>query len=267
MELRIVLNLILGVILIPGLVAQSSNAPASSAESKPAQAVQNSSAPASPVEAKQPNPDSIASGKNPPDISLPPEFVNQPRFSERNPRYQIRANDVIDLTFAFAPEFNQTVTVQPDGFVALREVGDVHVQGMTVPQLTTTLRDTYAKILADPVIGVVLKDFEKPYFTAGGQVQKPGRYDMRGSTTLTDALMMAGGFNDAAKHSDVLLYRRASNDLVYVKSFNVKKLLTAGTHSEDVFLQPGDMVYVPKSASGKIREWVRVTIGIRPTTW
>src|SRR5205807_719649 len=106
--------------------------------------------------------------------------------------------------FELSPEFNQTaVTVQPDGFISLRAVGDIKVDGQTVPVLTQTLKTAYSKILHDPIISVVLKDFEKPYFIADGQLGRPGKYDLRGSVTLTEAIAMAGGFNDSAKHSQV----------------------------------------------------------------
>src|SRR5271170_1079086 len=86
-------------------------------------------------------------------------------FQQRTPRYRIEAGDSFDLTFELSPEFNQTaVGVQPDGFVTLRGVGDLKVAGQTVPELTQTLRTAYSKILNDPLISVVLKDFEKPYF-------------------------------------------------------------------------------------------------------
>jgi len=79
----------------------------------------------------------------------------------------------MDLFFEFSPEFNQTVNVQPDGFISLRGIGDVHVSTQTVPQLISTLQIAYSKILSKPAISVLLKDFESPYFTATGQVGHP----------------------------------------------------------------------------------------------
>src|SRR2546422_4692497 len=99
------------------------------------------------------------------------------KFGERNPRYKIAPGDVFDVNFELSPEFNQTVTVQPDGFISLRGIGDVHVTGDTVPELTESLRQSYSKILSEPLISVLLKDFEKPYFVADGQVGKPGKYE------------------------------------------------------------------------------------------
>lgn len=182
--------------------------------------------------------------------------ANQTGFQERNPRYQLRKGDSFDLDFAFSPEFNQTVAVQPDGYVTLKGVGSLLVEGLTVPELTETIRAAYAGILHDPVVTVALKDFEKPYFIAAGQVGRPGKYDLRSDLTLTQAVAIAGGFTDAAKHSQVLLFRRVSQDLVEARLLNVKKMLQARDLREDVYLRPGDMLFVPQNTISKIQRYL-----------
>jgi polysaccharide biosynthesis/export protein len=178
---------------------------------------------------------------------------NEPLFQSRTSRYKIAPGDSFDLNFELSPEFNQTgVAVQPDGFVTLRGVGDIKVQGQTVPELTQTLRTAYSKILNDPIISVVLKDFEKPYFVADGQVGKPGKYDLRGEITLTQAVAIAGGFTEASKHSQVLLFRRVSDQWMEAKIINVKKMEKSGSLKEDPLLHPGDMLFVPKNTLSKI---------------
>lgn len=179
-----------------------------------------------------------------------------PNFQQRYPRYKLEFGDQFDVSFELSPEFNQTVTVQPDGYITLRGAGDVQVAGQTVPQLTETLRQAYAKILKDPVISVVLKDFEKPYFIADGQVSKPGKYELRGDTTLTQAIAMAGGFQDTAKHSQVLLFRRVNSEWVSAKIFNVKEMEKKGNLHEDPYLHPGDMLFVPKNRFSKVRPFI-----------
>jgi polysaccharide export outer membrane protein len=178
-------------------------------------------------------------------------------FQQRTPRYRIEAGDSFDLTFELSPEFNQTaVGVQPDGFVTLRGVGDLKVAGQTVPELTQTLRTAYSKILNDPLISVVLKDFEKPYFVAGGQVAKPGKYDMHGQVTVTQAIEIAGGFQSSAKHSQVMLFRRVDDQWTEAKLIDVKKMEKNGNLNEDPFLHPGDMLIVPKNTMSKIDRFI-----------
>src|SRR5262245_46359852 len=81
-----------------------------------------------------------------------------PTLQERYPRYRVHAGDVLDVNFPFTPEFNQTVTVQPDGFINLRGLGDMHVQDKSTPQVVEIVRKAYSKILRDPDVTVELKD-------------------------------------------------------------------------------------------------------------
>ena len=182
----------------------------------------------------------------------------RPALHQRYPRYRIRSSDVIDLTFRFTPEFNQEVTVQPDGYIQARGLqNDVYVQGLTVAEMMTALQKAYANILNQPEISATLKDFDRPYFVAGGFVGKPGKYDLRGTTTATQAVAIAGGFSDGAKNSQVVLFRKSnSDDWVEVKVLNLKEVLKGKKLNEDTVLQPGDMLYVPKSTWSKIEKFL-----------
>jgi len=183
---------------------------------------------------------------------------SRPALQKRGWRYQLRPGDVLDINFPFTPEFNQSASVQPDGYITLRGVGDLHVEGLTKPEVTKTLLSAFGKFLHDPVIVVELKDFEKPYFIAGGELSRPGKYELRGDTTVTQAVAMAGGFRDTAKHSQVVLFRKVSNDWAEAKIINVKKMMHDGKLAEDIHLQPGDMLFVPKSAFSKFKPFIPV---------
>jgi polysaccharide export outer membrane protein len=187
------------------------------------------------------------------------EAAERPELHRRNPRYQLCKDDVLQLSFVLTPEFNQTVTVQPDGFITLVGVGDLHVEGQTVPDVTQSIQAAYAKTLHSPILTVRLIDFEKPYFVAGGEVGHPGKFELRGDTTLVQAVAIAGGFTEASKHSQVWLFRRVSNDWVETKQFDLKKMLKVGNLSEDAHLRPGDMLYVPKNTLSKVKRFIPIT--------
>jgi polysaccharide biosynthesis/export protein len=198
---------------------------------------------------------SVASAGDP-NANVPAGSAAAPQLQTRHQRYKIGSGDTFDVNFELSPEFNQTVTVQPDGFITLRGVGDIIVAGQTVPELSQTLKQAYGKILNDPQIVIMLKDFEKPFFIADGQVGHPGKYDLRGDVTVTEAVAIAGGFTEAAKHSQVLLFRRVSDEWVEAKIINVKKMLKDGNLHEDLHLHPGDMVVVPKNTLSKIQRYI-----------
>jgi polysaccharide export outer membrane protein len=201
-----------------------------------------------------PSPGGIAQGDTIDQASRP--TPSDTGLHKRNWRYRINPSDTLELSFAHTPEFNQIVTVQPDGYISLRDVGDVQAEGQTLPELTESIKAAYSKILQDPVISINPKDFEKPYFTVGGQVGKPGKFDWRSDVTLTQAIAIAGGFTDAAKHSQVLLFRRVSDQWTEARIINVKKMMSSRDLQEDPDLKPGDMLFVPKNALSKIKPFL-----------
>jgi protein involved in polysaccharide export with SLBB domain len=52
----------------------------------------------------------------------------------RHPQYRLRKSDVVEIRFTFSPEFDQTATVLPDGFLGLKTVGDVFAEGLSVAE-------------------------------------------------------------------------------------------------------------------------------------
>jgi polysaccharide biosynthesis/export protein len=185
--------------------------------------------------------------------------TERPTLQQRDPRYRICASDVIALAFPMTPEFDQTQTVQPDGFVSLMGVGDVHLQGLTTRESVDTVRAAYSSVLNDPIVTIELKEFNKPYFIVGGQVSKPGKYDLRGYTTAAEAVAIAGGFNESAKHSQVLLFRRVNDDWLEVKPLDLKRILQGHDVNEDAAIRPGDMLFVPQNLFSKIKRFIPVT--------
>ena len=199
----------------------------------------------------------MAGVKNPPPkSSVMTNDKNTPTFSERYPRYKLRPGDSFDLTFEFTPEFNQSLTVLPDGFVALREAGEIYANGLTVPELTEKIRTAYGTVLSNARISILLKDFEKPYFIADGQVARPGKYDLQGDTTVVQAVAIAGGFQSSARHSQVVLYRKMNDDWIEAKLLNVKKMESDRNLAEDMHLRPGDMIFVPKNRISKFQQFI-----------
>lgn len=180
----------------------------------------------------------------------------QTRLVERAPRYRLRKSDTVDLQFALSPEFNQAIAVQPDGYISLKAVGTIVAEGLTIPELTRVVQAAYSGILHDPVVTIELKDFDKPYFIATGQVAKPGKYDLRSDLTVTQGVAIAGGFTEASKHSQVVLFRHSDNGMTEARLIDVKKLLNSRDLNEDIHLLPGDMIFVPQNRMSKVSRYL-----------
>jgi polysaccharide export outer membrane protein len=182
---------------------------------------------------------------------------------QRRPLYRLRPTDAVEVSFTLAPEFNQTLTLQPDGFVGLKDAAPVYAEGLTIPEFKAAVEQAYRGYLHDPEAGVVLKDFDHPYFIVGGQVGRPGKYELRSDTTVAAAVAIAGGLAPAAKHSQVIVFRRVNDDLVETRVVDLKKMLNQKNLREDVHLRPGDLVFVPQNFISKIERFVtRPTMGM-----
>jgi polysaccharide export outer membrane protein len=189
----------------------------------------------------------------------------QPDLPQRNPRYTIQADDGLVISFPLSPEFDQpsgctqtincSITVQPDGYIDLKGAGSLRVEGMTVPEAVEAITKAYAGVLHDPIVHVDLVDFQRPFFLVSGQVGKPGQYDLRHETTVSEAIAIAGGFAPTAK-TQVFLYHRVSKDWVEVKKLSLNDLLNGKHANEDAQLSPGDMIFVPEKFIVNFRKYV-----------
>ena len=187
---------------------------------------------------------------------------------ERRPLYRVTSSDILELSFTFSPEYNQTITVQPDGFIVLKDLGTMYAEGTTLPELQEAIRSAYSRVMNEPEVTIVLKDFDKPYFIAAGELTRPGKYDLRGDTTVTEAVAMAGGFNSQAKHSQVVLFRRMSDATVEARLIDVKRMMSVRNLNEDIHLKPGDLLFVPQNTISKLRKFLpgsNLSLYLNPT--
>lgn len=198
----------------------------------------------------------VASGQQPDLANRNPARSAQPQQATAQ-RYTLKASDLLGLTFRYTPDFNHDTVVQADGFVQLKGLNQsVHVQGMTVQEAQREIVKAYSTILKDPDISVTLKDFEKPYFIVSGSVRNPGKFDYRDHTTVMQAVAIAGGFDNAAKHSQILLMRRYSNDLVKVTMVDLRQVMKGKELNKDLEVRPGDTIFAPKSMFAKFAPFI-----------
>lgn len=172
-------------------------------------------------------------------------------------RYRLNPGDVLEIVYRYTPEFNQTVAIQPDGFVVLEIVGELELGGLTVEQARQNILKTAAKRLKDPEVTLLLKEFQKPYFVVAGEVPQPGRFQLNENITALQAVMLAGGFKDTAKQSQVLVYRKINSDTAEVRVLSLKNIKKTSDLENDFALESGDMILVPRNLITKVERYVK----------
>jgi protein involved in polysaccharide export with SLBB domain len=122
------------------------------------------------------------------------------------------------------------------------------VTGKVIPldDLQATLRgDEQANPLLEPGDVLVVRQDVANIATVMGQVNKPGIVvHLRQAPTLLEALSMAGGLTDHAALEGRII--RKSGETIPA---NLGALLLHGDLSENVRLQPGDLIVVPEGPS------------------
>jgi len=192
-------------------------------------------------------------------LSLAAQTQTPPRLSTvTENRYHLQPGDVLEVQFRYSPEFNQTVTVQPDGYITMEIGGDLKVAGFTVEQTRAAILRQASTRLQDPVATVVLKEFQRPYIMVSGEVNTPQKIELRERVTALQAVMLAGGLKETAKSSQVIVYRAINSDIAEVKVLNFKSIRRTTDLENDLTLQAGDMVYVPRDKMSKIERFVRL---------
>ncbi len=172
-------------------------------------------------------------------------------------RYRLNPGDVLEIVYRYTPEFNQTVAIQPDGFVVLEIVGEIELGGLTVEQARKNILASAAKRLKDPEVTLLLKEFQKPYFVVAGEVPQPGRFQLNENITALQAVMLAGGFKDTAKQSQVLVYRKINSDTAEVRILSLKNIRKTSDLENDFALESGDMILVPRNTITKVERYVK----------
>lgn len=182
----------------------------------------------------------------------------------RDEPYKLQPSDQLQLGYRYSPEYDQSLIVQPDGVATVNLIGPVKIGGLTVEEAKSRILEQLRARLNEPEITLTLTDFVRPSYTVVGQVSAPGKFEMHGRVTAIDAIAMAGGLKDSAKHSQVILFRRADGDMASTHVLNMKKLMNAKhPHlEEDVTLLPGDLLVVPKNRVSKIADYVHwISVG------
>ncbi len=156
---------------------------------------------------------------------------------------KLRPGDVIKLTFAGAPELNQSQKIRGDGKINLPLVGEVTASGKTVPGFQAELVGLYKSQLKDSEVLVTLES-GVTNVVVSGYVSKPGRQVFDRPTTVFQAIMQAGGPNQYGNLGKVRLIRTVSGRQ-HAETLNLK-IAMSGQTTEAVYVKDGDVIYVPQ---------------------
>jgi polysaccharide export outer membrane protein len=159
--------------------------------------------------------------------------------------YKIGIGDVVAISVYQEEDLSCSVRVAEGGVIPFPLLGNIRIGGMSVSEatneITSKLRDGY---LVNPVVSISFLEQSKATFTILGQVAQPGPKELPadGSTTLLEAVGMAGGFTRMASSSKITV-KRKSGEVIKVSA----KEQTSSGNGPIFKILPGDVITVPES--------------------
>lgn len=170
--------------------------------------------------------------------------------------YVIEPGDALDVRFFYNPELNEEIMVRPDGNISLPLVGEMRAAGRTPTQLESALKDSYSRELRQAAITVMVKGFAGQRVYVDGEVGTPQMVNIAGNLSALQAVASAGGFKPSARKGEVLVIRRSGTSQPVVIPVDLDATIAGTDTSQDILLQPYDVVFVPKTAISEVNQFI-----------
>ncbi|MDQ7830692.1 MAG: polysaccharide biosynthesis/export family protein [Desulfovibrionaceae bacterium] len=183
-------------------------------------------------------------------------FIKKPSLTVSLEEFNVRI-DELKKAITTAPRGQSKIApIAPDGRVGFPIIGNVDASGLTVAQLEKAINERYAKYVDDLQVTLILLEIHNNKLYVYGEVNTPGVYELQGRLNLAQALGQAGGFKDSANLRDVLVFR--NNGLLKPMAYRVdlQRLLDTGKMYDDLYVQPADIVYVPKGTLDNVNDLI-----------
>ena len=174
------------------------------------------------------------------------------------PVYLLQPGDTIKVSFRYTPELNDEVVIGPDGRASLKAAGEVSAAGRTVAELQHEIVREAASKLVNPEVAVTLKDYDRPHIFVAGEVNTPGKLELRRPTTALQAILASGGPKDDAALGRVLLFRRIDADTAEVHVLQLANYGARSRGKNDMVLQPDDVILVRHDIPSRVERYMKI---------
>jgi polysaccharide biosynthesis/export protein len=156
--------------------------------------------------------------------------------------YVLGPGDSIEITVYGESDLSHTVTIKPDGTIALALINEVKAAGKTTAQLENELAKMYSKYLKTPSVSVVVSAFRVDHIYLLGQVGKPGDYPLKENVGIFELLSQAGGPTSRADLAKAVIIR-GKTETIKVDLLNA----IAKNQPPNVKLLAGDVLFIPET--------------------
>jgi polysaccharide export outer membrane protein len=176
--------------------------------------------------------------------------------------YYVAPGDKIEIYVWQNPDLTRDVTIREDGKLSYPLIGTFKVAGLSIDQLQEEVRKRFSKYIRAPEVTISVKEAAGNKIIVLGQVNYPGIYTFQGTIDVVTAITKAGDFTSDGRRESIMIISDNFTPNPKVRKFNALSALRNGMATPDAFLNPNDVVYVPRST---IADWNKFLNEITPT--
>jgi polysaccharide biosynthesis/export protein len=173
-----------------------------------------------------------------------PVIATQPDPGPVETEYRIGPADVLRISVWKNEELSRTVPVRPDGTISLPLVNDVRAAGLTPMELRDVLSRKLEEYIPRPQLSVIVQEVHSRAVSVLGEVTHAGRYELKGRSTVLDAIAFAGGITPFARRGRILILRQEANGVKRIP-FDYDKAISPAGAQGNLLVQSGDIIVVP----------------------
>jgi polysaccharide export outer membrane protein len=180
----------------------------------------------------------------------PPPSAPQSSLSAAGPGplYQIGPGDQLGIFVYGAPDLSvASVPVRPDGRISMPLIPNIMATGKTSVELGQEIAQRLSEYVKSPNVTVMVNSFHGPLsrqVRVIGDTSKPVAVPYVDHMTLLDVMVETGGLSKFAAGNDAYILRRLNGRDVKIP-VAIGALLNNGDMSQNVQMQPGDVVVIP----------------------
>lgn len=156
------------------------------------------------------------------------------------PDYVVQPGDELQIALWGSVDGDLAVRVDRAGRISVPRIGAIPVAGTRYADLTEVVRRRAAQTFRNFDVSVSVGQLRAIRVFVTGFVEAPGAYTVGGLSTISRAVMRAGGPASSGSFRQVTLRRTGQPD----RSFDLYDLLVRGERRNDIRLQPDDVVHV-----------------------
>jgi len=155
--------------------------------------------------------------------------------------YVLGPGDTVQLNVWGLADFAAALTIDRHGQVQVPRAGPLTLAGVRAEQLEGVLRNHLGRVLVNFELSATVANLRSIQVYVVGQASRPGTYTISSLSTLINALFASGGPSANGSMRAIEL-RRANRT---VTTLDLYRFIALGDKSQDVLLQPGDVIVIP----------------------